>query len=171
MPTRCFFGGRIGASAQSGMALIVSLVFLLLLTLLGISSMQNANLQEKMAGSVSLRNLSFQTAEAVLRLGESSIQTSSFAMAGCGYCLPPPESPKVTATGVYSGAGSSSGLAWLAAGTGFYLIQNLGTTGSPVATPPSCQSSTSFTLYRVTAVASQGMSTTVLESVYAKCSS
>ena len=49
---------------QRGMALLVSLVFLLLLTLIGLSSMQNATLQEKMAGSVSLRNQSFQGAEA-----------------------------------------------------------------------------------------------------------
>ena len=35
--------------------LLVSLVFLLLLTLIGISSMQNATLQEKMASSVTLR--------------------------------------------------------------------------------------------------------------------
>ncbi len=34
-------------SCQRGMALLVSLVFLLLLTLIGISSMQNATLQEK----------------------------------------------------------------------------------------------------------------------------
>lgn len=40
------------------MVLLVSLVFLLLLTLLGISSMQNATLQEKMAGSVTIRNQS-----------------------------------------------------------------------------------------------------------------
>ena len=39
------------SSNQRGMALLVSLVFLLLLTLIGISSMQNANLQEKMASS------------------------------------------------------------------------------------------------------------------------
>jgi type IV pilus assembly protein PilX len=165
-------GDWIGASRQSGMALIVSLVFLLLLTLLGVSAMQTASLQEKMAGSVSLRNQSFQAAEAVLRLGESSIQTSTFALAACGTpCLPPPESGKVKAAGVYSGAGQSSGLAWLAAGTGFYLIQNLGTKGAPVTTPASCQAATSFTLYRVTAVASQGTSTTVLESIYAKCGS
>lgn len=166
--------GPIGRSGQTGMALIVSLVFLLLLTLLGVSSMQNASLQEKMAGSVSLRNLSFQTAEAVLRLGESSIQNPTFTLAVCNNnptCLPPPESAKVTSTGVYTGTGASSGLPWLAAGTGFYLVQNLGTTGSPVTTPPSCQSSSSFTLYRVTAVATQGTSTTVLESIYAKCSS
>jgi type IV pilus assembly protein PilX len=49
---------------QRGMVLLVSLVFLLLLTLVGLSSMQSANLQEKMAGSVSLRNQSFQTKSA-----------------------------------------------------------------------------------------------------------
>lgn len=159
------------ASQQSGMALIVSLVFLLLLTLLGISSMRNANLQEKMAGSISLRNLSFQSAEAILRFGESSIQGSDYVLAVCSYCLPPPESAKIVASGVYSGVGASSGLTWLASDTGFYLIQNLGTTGSPVKKPLTCQAATSFTLYRVTAVASQGSSTTVLESIYAKCSS
>lgn len=160
-----------GGARQSGMALIVSLVFLLLLTMIGISSMQNANLQEKMAGSVSLRNQSFQSTEAVLRLGESSIQDSTFALTACTYCLPPPESGKVKAAGRYSGAGSSSGLEWLAKGSGFYLIQNLGVTARPVATPPTCSSASSFNLYRVTAVSSQGSSTTVLESIYAKCSS
>lgn len=168
MPASRIFANDIKATGQSGMALIVSLVFLLLLTLLGISSMQNANLQEKMAGSVSLRNVSFQTAEAALRSGESSIQGTGFTLAKCDYCLPPPEAAKVTATGI-SNSSPNSGMPWVAAGTGFYLIQNLGTTGSPFTKPPSCQSSTSFTLYRVTAVASQGPSTTVLESIYAKC--
>jgi type IV pilus assembly protein PilX len=170
MPVRYVMASELKVTGQSGMALIVSLVFLLLLTLLGISSMQNANLQEKMAGSISLRNVSFQTAESTLRLGESSIQKADFVLAKCNYCSPPPEAAKVTATGILANS-PSSGLPWLAAGTGFYLIQNLGTTGSPFATPPSCQSATSFTLYRVTAVASQGSSTTVLESIYAKCSS
>ncbi|SEQ83914.1 type IV pilus assembly protein PilX [Pseudomonas sp. NFACC02] len=168
----CTFNGYPGGpKKQSGMALIVSLVFLLLLTFLGISSMQSANLQEKMAGSLAMRNQSFQAAEAVLRLGESSIQKSDFTLAACTYCLPPPESGKVKAAGIYSGTGQSSGLAWLAAGTGFYLIQNLGAKGTPVTTPLSCQAATSFTLYRVTAVASQGTSSTVLESIYAKCGS
>ncbi len=156
------------ASRQSGMALIVSLVFLLLLTILGISSMQNANLQEKMAGTVMLRNTTFQSAEAALRQGESSIQVANFSLAACSYCLPPPESAKVTATGVYSGS-PSSGLPWLAADTGYYLVQNLGTTSSPVNTPPTCPVLSSVTLYRVTAVASRGTSTTVLESIYANC--
>lgn len=55
---------------QRGMALLVSLVFLLLLTLIGLSSMQSATLQEKMTSSVMQRNQSFQIAEAALRMGE-----------------------------------------------------------------------------------------------------
>ena len=69
--------------AQRGMALLVSLVFLLLLTLIGISSMQNATLQEKMASSVTLRNQSFQIAEAALRIGESAVQLDTYTLPVC----------------------------------------------------------------------------------------
>lgn len=144
------------------MVLLVSLVFLLLLTLLGISSMQNATLQEKMAGSVTLRNQSFQKAEAALRLGESSIKVAGYTLAKCTNCAPPAESATLTAAGV-----GASGVSWLAAGGGFYGIQNLGTTATPVNRPPICTGT--VTLYRVTSVAIQGTSRTVLESIYANC--
>lgn len=147
---------------QRGMVLLVSLVFLLLLTLLGISSMQNATLQEKMAGSVTLRNQSFQKAEAALRLGESSIKVAGYTLAKCTNCAPPAESATLTAAGV-----GASGVSWLAAGGGFYGIQNLGTTATPVNRPPICTGT--VTLYRVTSVAIQGTSRTVLESIYANC--
>ncbi|EKG40655.1 MULTISPECIES: pilus assembly PilX family protein [Pseudomonas] len=147
---------------QRGMVLLVSLVFLLLLTLLGISSMQNATLQEKMAGSVTLRNQSFQKAEAALRLGESSIKVAGYTLAKCTNCAPPAESATLTVAGV-----GASGVSWLAAGGGFYGIQNLGTTATPVNRPPICTGT--VTLYRVTSVAIQGTSRTVLESIYANC--
>ena len=149
------------------MVLLVSLVFLLLLTLLGISSMQNATLQEKMAGSVVVRNQSFQLAESALRLGESAIKAGTVLPAACSgtACAPPAESTTVTAAGV-----GASGVTWTAAaGGGFYAVQNLGTTLTPIKWPSNC-SSTVATLYRVTAVAIQnGTSRTVLESIYANC--
>ncbi|MCL6308437.1 PilX N-terminal domain-containing pilus assembly protein [Pseudomonas syringae] len=155
---------RIFPARQRGMVLLVSLVFLLLLTLLGISSMQNATLQEKMAGSVTLRNQSFQKAEAALRLGESSIKMTGFTMAKCttASCAPPAESTSLTTAGV-----GASGVNWIAAAGGFYGIQNLGTTATPVNRPPICTGT--VTLYRVTSVAIQGTSRTVLESIYANC--
>ncbi|VVN01746.1 hypothetical protein PS684_02824 [Pseudomonas fluorescens] len=149
--------------AQHGMVLLVSLVFLLLLTLIGLSSMQSANLQEKMAGSVSLRNQSFQTAEAALRIGESAVQLDSYSLAVCNgitQCAPPAESSVVSAAGF----NSTSGVTWIAAGNGFYGVQNIGTTLTAVNVP----SNTSATLYRVTAVGIAGTSRSVVESVYAK---
>ena len=148
---------------QRGMVLLVSLVFLLLLTLVGLSSMQSANLQEKMAGSVSLRNQSFQTAEAALRIGESAVQQDGYALAVCAsatQCAPPAESSVVSAAGL----NSTSGVTWIAAGSGFYGVQNIGTTLTAVNVP----SNTSATLYRVTAVGIAGTSRSVVESVYAK---
>ncbi|TPG74919.1 pilus assembly PilX family protein [Pseudomonas arsenicoxydans] len=146
--------------AQSGMALLVSLVFLLLLTLIGLSSMQNATLQEKMAGSVSLRNQSFQGAEAALRVGESAVQLASYSLPVCSQCAPPAEATSITAAGL----NSSSGVTWIASGTGFYGVQNIGTTLNAVNVP----SNTSATLYRVTAVGIAGNSRSVVESIYAK---
>ncbi|UVJ43355.1 PilX N-terminal domain-containing pilus assembly protein [Pseudomonas sp. LS1212] len=150
--------------AQKGMALVVSLIFLLLLTLIGVSSMQNATLQEKMAGSVKLRNESFQIAEAALRAGETAVQSAGFNLPVCRYCLPPPESTRVIAAGVYAGSGQSSGVAWLAADKGFYMIQNIGVTNMAANLPAGAVA----TLYRVTAVGLRGHSRSVLESVYAK---
>ncbi|QXI22075.1 pilus assembly protein PilX [Pseudomonas iranensis] len=149
--------------AQRGMVLLVSLVFLLLLTLIGLSSMQSANLQEKMAGSVSLRNQSFQAAEAALRVGESAVQLDSYSLAVCSgtsQCLPPAESSSVSSASF----NSTSGVTWIAAGNGFYGVQNIGTTLTAVNVP----SNTSATLYRVTAVGIAGNSRSVVESVYAK---
>lgn len=57
-------------TAQSGSALLISLVFLLLLTMIGLASIQDSTLQERMAGNERNRNLAFQSAEAALRAGE-----------------------------------------------------------------------------------------------------
>ncbi len=153
----------VAPGAQRGMALLVSLVFLLLLTLIGISSMQNATLQEKMAGSLGLRNQSFQLAEAVLRVGESAVQLDSYSLPVCSgttRCAPPDEAATLTAAGL----NSTSGVTWIASGNGFYGVQNIGTTKAAVNVP----SNTSATLYRVTAVGIAGSSRSVVESIYAK---
>jgi type IV pilus assembly protein PilX len=145
------------------MALLVSLVFLLLLTLIGLSSMQNATLQEKMAASVTLRNQSFQGAESALRVGESAVQLETFSMPVCSgttQCAPPGESSTITGAGF----NSTSGVTWIASGSGFYGVQNIGTTLTAVNVP----SNTSTTLYRVTAVGIAGNSRSVVESIYAK---
>jgi type IV pilus assembly protein PilX len=145
------------------MALLVSLVFLLLLTLIGLSSMQNATLQEKMAASVTLRNQSFQGAESALRVGESAVQMDTYSLPVCSgttQCAPPAESSTITGAGF----NSTSGVTWIASGSGFYGVQNIGTTLAAVNVP----SNTSTTLYRVTSVGIAGNSRSVVESIYAK---
>lgn len=55
---------------ESGAALIVALIFLLLMTLISTSSMRTSTMQERMAGNVRDWNLGFQSAEASLRAAE-----------------------------------------------------------------------------------------------------
>lgn len=57
-------------SRQSGTALIIALIFLLLMTLLGTSSMRTSTMQERMVGNMRDWNLGFQAAEAALRDAE-----------------------------------------------------------------------------------------------------
>ncbi len=61
-------------TAQSGIALITGLIFLVLLTIIGVTAMQTTMLEEKMAGNLRDENLAFQAAEAALRAGESYLQ-------------------------------------------------------------------------------------------------
>ncbi|GAB3507877.1 PilX N-terminal domain-containing pilus assembly protein [Pseudoxanthomonas daejeonensis] len=60
--------------AQRGAALYVALMILILLALLGITGMQVAGLQERMAANYLGVNQAFQTAEADLRLRECFIE-------------------------------------------------------------------------------------------------
>lgn len=149
-------------STQRGAVLIVSLIFLLLLTLLATSSMQNATLQEKVAGSLQARSVSFQRAESVLRTAEAKVMTPGFTMPECSSlvaCLPPPEALTLPA----GGAGGASGVNWVASDGGFYGIQHVGQTDEPAGGD---SSASWHRLYRVTAVVVHGTSRTVLESVH-----
>lgn len=56
---------------QRGVALVMALVFLLLLTILGIAALNTTSLEEKMANNVKDRNLAFQSAESALIVAEN----------------------------------------------------------------------------------------------------
>jgi type IV pilus assembly protein PilX len=55
---------------QQGAVLIVGLIFLLILTIIGTTSISDTDLQERMAGNLRDRNSAFQSAEAALRTAE-----------------------------------------------------------------------------------------------------
>lgn len=59
-----FYPGR-----QRGMALVVSLILLIVVTLVGLAGMRGTILQERMAGGAYDRETGFQAAEAALALG------------------------------------------------------------------------------------------------------
>ncbi len=56
---------------QKGAVLIFCLVFLLVLTMMGVASMESAVLEERMAGNMQDYNAAFQAAEASLQVGEN----------------------------------------------------------------------------------------------------
>ncbi len=90
---------------QNGAVLAVALIFLLVLTILGVSSMKSTVLEEKMAGNMRDQSLAFQAAEAALREGEAFIET--LASAGAFKCtekttLTNTSFPNCTANGQFS---------------------------------------------------------------------
>ena len=56
---------------QKGAALIICMILLLVMTILGVSTITSTTMEEKMAGNIRNKHLSFQAAEAALRTGET----------------------------------------------------------------------------------------------------
>lgn len=92
---------------QTGAALIVSLIFLLLMTLLSTSSMRTSTMQERMAGNLRDWTLGFQGAEASLRAAEDFLLNTAvlpeFNDTGGFYEMSSPNRP------VWVGAAQSDG--------------------------------------------------------------
>jgi type IV pilus assembly protein PilX len=66
-------------SRQNGFVLAMSLVFLLLLTIIGITAMNTSSLEEKMAHNVKDKNLSLQATESVLAMAETWLAAPSLS--------------------------------------------------------------------------------------------
>jgi len=60
-------------SRQQGVVLAVTLIFLVILTLVGVTAMRSTVMEEKMAGNMRDRSLAFQAAESALRDAENFI--------------------------------------------------------------------------------------------------
>jgi len=61
---------------QQGAVLVVSLIVLLLMTIIGVSSIKTTTLEERMAGNLRDQNLAFQSAEAALIEGENFLENN-----------------------------------------------------------------------------------------------
>ena len=62
---------------QQGVALIMGLMMLVVLSLISISAMRSTTLQERMAGNVREANLAFQTAEDIVRQIENVVKIAA----------------------------------------------------------------------------------------------
>ena len=61
-------------ASQRGVSLVVAMVMLIVLTLVGVSSMNTAVVELKMAGSMQQQNLALNRADELLLIGEQAVQ-------------------------------------------------------------------------------------------------
>ncbi|MDB5799304.1 MAG: Tfp pilus assembly protein PilX [Rhodocyclales bacterium] len=66
-------------SREQGLTLVVVLVFLVMLTLIGATSMQAAGVEERMASNGRDKSIAFEAAETALRIGEEAAKTANTA--------------------------------------------------------------------------------------------
>ncbi len=71
----CFLS-QLSRTRQSGAALISGLIFLVVLTMIGITSARMSTLEERMSGNMRDRSIAMQAAELALRDAERDILTS-----------------------------------------------------------------------------------------------
>lgn len=91
-------------SRQSGAALYVSLIVLILLTLIGVVAMQVAGLQERMSANYQAANLAFQNAELTARAQELEIEADVAAAQVVDANLPPNDCTTVHDASAWTGA-------------------------------------------------------------------
>jgi len=160
---------------QQGIALVVALILLVVMTLLGLGAMRSVTLEEKMAANTFDRSVSFQAAEAVLREAESKLTgpTPPMPAAGsacvAGICGAPPASDPPrwldnSFAGWQAGAAVVSGSVTV---TPQYFIEYLGNTFYCRPADPS--SAATCKRYRVTARSNAGTdrAAVMLQSIYA----
>jgi len=68
---------------QAGSVLFISMMLLLMLTILGVTAMNNVTLEERMAGNLRDTDLAFQAGEAALRDGENWLSPLPIQPAEC----------------------------------------------------------------------------------------
>lgn len=171
---------------QQGIALVVALILLVVMTLLGLSAMRSVTLEEKMAANTFDRSVSFQAAEAMLREAETKAEIagtkspSPAALSACdaGICGSPDPAavPRWIAYSNCTPKPSDTSVPWqlgtaVVSGTvtvtPTYFIEHLGD-GFPC-NPNNIDSPAACKRYRVTACSNpgDGRAVVVLQSVYA----
>jgi type IV pilus assembly protein PilX len=117
---------RITSRDQQGASLVIALMFLIVLTILGLVAVRSSTVQERMAGNDRDRAIAFEAAEAALRDAELDIQLGRSPAdpfdAACtsGLCK-----PSVVATAQWDSvnwAGATSRIYGVGSGAGAYPL-------------------------------------------------
>lgn len=156
---------------QSGAALIVVLMLLIVITLLGLASMRGAIMQERMAANTISRGLAFQVAEAGLRQAEIVVRDAAainFPSSGCsaGRCATPEPTaePAWAARGFWNGGQYQTGTAVKSADGAVslsprFVIEDFGTSVSGggasdcIDVSKACINTAEQSVYRITSYA------------------
>jgi len=171
---------------QQGAVLVVGLLFLVMLTLIGVTAMSTGMMDERMAGNSRDLNLAFQAAEAALRDGELYIQKSISPASGfsgtCanGLCQVPTVSTPWYKTIDWSsssvtrtyGTGTSATALPAVASQPKYIIESIGQPGAVAGTSIALglKPSSTGNAYRVSARGVGGRAGTqvLVQSIYVK---
>lgn len=132
-------------SRQEGMALVVALLLLLVITLVGLAAMHGTILQQKMSSNLYDRQVAFQSSEAALRAVEAMIEQdpkSSFvrdcsALSGSECRGDPFSDPNLPTTDIQTVATGTEDTQFtagtVASGQPQFVVENMGTFEDPAA--------------------------------------
>lgn len=168
------------AASQSGAALIIGLILLLVMSLLGIAAVREITMEERMAGQTYDRSLAFQATEATLRDVEAKLDPAPTDPTGSSCAvdttstlmLCPP--PTAGATPRWLDSGFTSWTADNTVGTGTlavtpeYFVEYLG--NSYPCDPADASNNLNCRRYRITARSKDntgGRASVMLQSIYA----
>ncbi|WP_430389213.1 pilus assembly PilX family protein [Dyella sp. 20L07] len=149
-------------SAQKGVALVVALILLVVITLVGFAAVRGTIMQQKMAANLYDRQIAFQNAEAAMRAATLRITTNPGEIArNCqagGVVCPanPFNDAKLDASQIYTVSSDQYTASGVAAGQPQYVIENMGNWQDPDSGTGSNQSANSHNY------GAQGASTTVI---------
>tara|TARA_R110001583_G_scaffold195493_1_gene374248 strand:+ start:1036 stop:1491 length:456 start_codon:yes stop_codon:yes gene_type:complete len=149
------------------------MIVLLVLTVMGLSSIRDTSLEEKMAGNMKSRNVAFQAAESALREGEAFVGSTSTlpvfdgSVAGLYSQITEMWPMSAASWGVGSSVRSFSGTLSGVAAPPVYIIEQMGS-AAPLASIAAARDQNTQTFYRITAraVGSTDTAVVILQTIY-----
>jgi len=121
---------------QSGVALPVALILLIVITLIGIAAVRGTTTQQRMTANFYDREIAFQNAEAGLSAGAAALSASASGIRNCGQggsaCQANPfQDPNLPTGSIKTVTTAAYTVGTTAAGQPQYVIENMGTFINP----------------------------------------